>query len=74
MAAERRIRRFNAQELANTAWALARADLSDALLFAVLAKAFATAGLSDAEMFAVLAMAAERRTRQFNAQGLANTA
>ena len=31
--------KFNAQELANTAWAFATVDLSDELLFTVLAKA-----------------------------------
>ena len=38
-AAERRLGEFNAQELANTAWAFATADQPDALLFAALARA-----------------------------------
>ena len=38
-AAERRLGEFNAQELANTAWAFAAADWSDALLFWSLARA-----------------------------------
>ena len=36
--AERRMQEFKAQELANMAWAFATVDLSDELLFAVLAK------------------------------------
>ena len=38
-AAERRIGDFNAQELANTAWAFATAGFPNAELFEVLAKA-----------------------------------
>ena len=38
-AAERRVGDFNAQELANTAWAFATAGQSDALLFMTLARA-----------------------------------
>ncbi len=35
---EQRVGEFNAQELANTAWAFATADLSDVLLFAMVAR------------------------------------
>ena len=38
-AAERRMHRFNAQDLANTAWAFATLGQLDALLFAALARA-----------------------------------
>ena len=38
-AAHRRVHEFNAQSLANTAWAFATADQSHALLFAALARA-----------------------------------
>ena len=37
--AERRMHKFNAQELANTAWAFAKLGQLDALLFAALARA-----------------------------------
>ena len=35
-AAEQRLERFNAQDLANTVWAFAKAELSEELLFVVL--------------------------------------
>ena len=38
-ASERRVGDFNAQSLANTAWAFATADQMDASLFVVLARA-----------------------------------
>ena len=56
--AERRLDQFNAQELANTAWALA----------------FASVGQQDEQLFKALAQVAVPRLDQFNAQDLANTA
>ena len=38
-AADRHVRDFIAQDLANTAWAFAKIDRSDSLIFAALAKA-----------------------------------
>ena len=51
---------FNAQDLANTAWAFATGSLSDAPLVAL--------------NFAMLARKAEWRNDDFNAQELSNTA
>ena len=56
--AERRLDEFNAQNLANTAWALA----------------VATVGQQDEQLFKALARMAEQRLDEFTAQGLANTA
>ena len=38
MAAERRLSKFNAQSLANTAWAFVTADRSEKLLFVAMAR------------------------------------
>jgi hypothetical protein len=56
--AGRRLDQFNAQGLANTAWALA----------------VATVAQKDEQLFKSLAKMAERRLDQFNAQDLAKTA
>ena len=56
--AERRLDQFNAQALANIAWALA----------------VATVGQHEEQLFKAMAKMAELRLDQFNAQELANTA
>ena len=78
-AAERRLRYFNPQALANTIWAFATVSSGKIrfpvmLRFPVQVARVATVGLLDVRLFAVFARAAKRRIKEFNAQGLANTA
>ena len=78
---------LNQQNLANTAWAFAKAGHLDEMLFAAwrmggcnsqeLAKTawvFAKVGHLDEKPFAVSARAAERHMGEFNPQSLANAA
>lgn len=70
MAVGRNLNNFNAQEIANTAWAFAKAKLLDALLFAKPT----TAGQLDTSVLGALAIAAQRRLSELSPQNLANMA